>query len=169
MHPDESAAATRLPMPADELRRLRAIGMLSGPLVGIGVTMLLASLLAILIAFILRDLMYMYRSPIEEPTTWWVLAQLVTGAVLAGAGLFNSRRRLRHWEHRRAVRVTRAGSALSVLGALLVFFAVSGAGVVFDSTGAQPFVGILVWVAALLGLVLIGRLVWPWMGRVVRG
>ncbi len=143
--------------------------MLSGPLIGVGVTMLLAGLLAVLIAFILRDLMYMYRSPVEEPTTWWVLAQLVAGALLVGAGLFNSRRRLRHWEHRRAVRVTRAASALSVLGALLVFFAVSGVGIVIDITGADTFVRILVLVAALLGLALIGRFVWPWMGRVVRG
>lgn len=130
---------------------------------------MLGGMLLIAAIFVLGALVNQGTSVGGVPITWWVLAMLVGGALLAGAGLYNSRRRLRHWEARRAAQVTYAAGALSVAGALLIYFAVSGAGVPIDITGAHPFVSILVQVAALLVLVLIGRFVWPWMGRVVRG
>lgn len=143
--------------------------MLSGPLIGVGLTTVLGGLFVIVLAIVLLGPMNAWSSIRGTSFTWWVLAMLVGGALLAGAGPYNSRRRLRHWEARRAAQVTYAAGALSVAGALLIYFAVSGVGIVIDITGADPFVRILVLVAALLGLVPIGRFVWPRMGRVVRG
>ena len=159
-------------LPFDELRCLRSIGMLSGALVGVGVAVLLPGLLfgAVVIAFASG------RRPgstiADDPFAWWVLAMVAGGALLVTAGIVCSVRRLRHWDGRRAIRVTASAAALAAGGALLIDVAMVGAFVMFESAGISPIERVLVPVAGLLGIAggaLVGRAVWPWMGRVVRG
>ncbi|WP_206448124.1 hypothetical protein [Agrococcus sp. KRD186] len=170
MRDQQSADRARPPLPADEQRRLRSIGMVSGALVGVGIAVLLPGLLFSAVVLAFSGGMY-GASIAEDPYIWWVLAMVVGGALLVAAGLVSSRRRLRHWEPRRAARVTYAAGALAAVGALLIDVAMFGAFVLFESAGISPVERVLVPVAGMLGIAggaLVGRFVWPWMGRVLQ-
>lgn len=171
MRRPEPAKRARPPLPADERRRLHSIGMLSGALVGVGIAVLLPGLLFSAVFLALSGGMY-GDSIGGDPFVWWVLAMVIGGALLVSLGLVSSRRRLRHWEPRRAARVTRAAAALAAVGALLIDVAMVGAFALFESAGISPVERVLVPVAGMLGIAggaVVGRFVWPWMGRVVRG
>jgi hypothetical protein len=164
------AKRAQSPLRADELRRIRSIGMVSGALVGVGIAVLLPGLLfgAVVIAFASGT---RSASTTEDPFAWSVLAMIVGGVLLITVGVVSSVRRLRRWDSSRAARVTAAAAALAGAGALLIDVAMVGAFVVFESAGVSPVERVLVPVAGLLGVAggaLVGRFVWPWMARVAR-